>query len=158
MGLSVLILPAYALGGYAAASFFMALLAALLAREVREVARVSGLGEAAAEAAGWTVALSPPLIHYAGLIFTEVPAALAVAVALHRGRDLAAARIMDVVLLGAALAMLPWLNVRYAVLAVLLLLFVLTGRPSRRAGCHQGGDIPRTDSVRKQTSDGSPRR
>jgi hypothetical protein len=133
VGLSVLILPAYALGGYAAASFFMALLAALLAREVREAARVWGLGEAAAEAAGWTVALSPPLIHYAGLIFTEVPAALAVAVALRRGRDLAAARTADVVLLGAALAMLPWLNVRYAVLAVLLLLFAFTGRPSRRA-------------------------
>jgi len=133
VGLSVLILPAYALGGYAAASFFMALLAALLAREVREAACGWGLGEAAAEAAGWTVALSPPLIHYAGLIFTEVPAALAVAVALRRGRDLAAARTADVVLLGAALALLPWLNVRYAVLAVLLLLFVLTGRPNRRA-------------------------
>jgi hypothetical protein len=133
VGLSVLILPAYALGGYAAASFFMALLAAMLAREVREAARVWGLGEAAAEAAGWTVAVSPPLIHYAGLIFTEVPAALAVALALRRGRDLAAARTADVVLLGAALAMLPWLNVRYAVLAVLLLLFVLTGRPHRRA-------------------------
>src|SRR3989442_2658301 len=132
VGLPVLILPAYALGGYAAASFFMALLAALLAREVREAVRVSGLGEAAAEAAGWTVALSPPLIYYAGLIFTEVPAALAVAVALRRGRDLAAARTADVILLGAALAMLPWLNVRYAVLSVLLLLFALTGRPSRR--------------------------
>jgi hypothetical protein len=133
VGLSVLILPAYALGGYAAASFFMAVLAALLAREVREAARVSGLGEAAAEAAGWTIALSPPLIHYAGLIFTEVPAALAVAVAMRRGRDLGAARTADVVLLGAALAMLPWLNVRYTVLAVLLLLFALTGRPSPRA-------------------------
>lgn len=133
VGLSILILPAYALGGYPAASFFMALLAALLAREIREAARGAGLGEAAAEAAGWTVALSPPLIHYAGLIFTEVPAALAVAVALRRGRDLAGARTADVILLGAALAMLPWLNVRYAVLSVLLLLWALAGRPSRRA-------------------------
>lgn len=133
VGLSVLILPAYALGGYPAASFFMALLAALLAREVREVARVWGFDEAAAEAAGWAVALSPPLVHYAGLIFTEVPAALAVAVALRRGRDLAAARTADVVLLGSALAVLPWLNVRYAVLAGLLLLFAFTGRPSSRA-------------------------
>ncbi|HEY2942561.1 MAG TPA: hypothetical protein VGN09_09020 [Vicinamibacteria bacterium] len=132
VGLSVLILPAYALGGYPAASFFMALLAALLAREVRETALAWRFGEAAAEAAGWAVALSPPLIHYAGLIFTEVPAALAVAMALRRGRDLSAARTADVVLLGAALAVLPWLNVRYAVLAGLLLLFALTGRPSRR--------------------------
>src|SRR5438552_3470854 len=92
VGLSVLVLPAYAAGGYPAASFFMALLAALLAREVRELAREWGCGDGPAEAAGWAVALSPPLIHYAGLVFTEVPAALAVAVALRRGRDLSAPR------------------------------------------------------------------
>ena len=37
--LSLLILPAYALGGYPGASLFMALLAALLAREIRELIR-----------------------------------------------------------------------------------------------------------------------
>ena len=37
-----------------------------------------------AEGVGWAVALSPPLIHYAGLVFTEVPAALGVAFALER--------------------------------------------------------------------------
>ena len=133
VGLSVLILPAYAIGGYPAVSFFMALLAALLAREVRELARAWGLGDAPAEAAGWAVALSPPLIHFAGLVFTEVPAALAVAVALRRGRDLSAApRAVDVVLLGSALAVLPWLHVRYAVLALLLFLVALTGRPGFR--------------------------
>jgi len=128
VGLSVLILPAYAVGGYPAASFFMALLAALLAREVRALARDWGLGEAASEATGWAVALSPPLVHYAGLIFTEVPAALAVAVALRRGRDLSGAKAADVIALGAALAVLPWLNVRYAALAALLLLFSLARR------------------------------
>jgi hypothetical protein len=132
VGLSVLILPAYAAGGYPAVSFFMALLAALLARETRELARAWGLGEAPAEAAGWVVALSPPLVHFAGLVFTEVPAALAVAVALRRIRDLSAPRAGDVLLLGAALAVLPWLNVRYTVLAVLLFLFALAGRPRAR--------------------------
>jgi hypothetical protein len=111
----------------------MALLAALLARETRELTRAWGLGEPSAEAAGWAIALSPPLIHFAGLIFTEVPAALAVAVALRRGRDLSVARAADVILLGAALAVLPWLNVRYAVLAGLLFLFALAGRPTSRA-------------------------
>jgi hypothetical protein len=133
VGLSVLILPAYAVGGYPAASFFMALLAALLAREVRALARDWGLGEAVAEATGWAVAFSPPLVHYAGLIFTEVPAALAVAVALRRGRDLSEARAADVIALGAALAVLPWLNVRYAALAALLLLFSLSRRLPLRA-------------------------
>ena len=39
LGLSLLVLPAYALGGYPAASFFMALSASLLAREIRELLR-----------------------------------------------------------------------------------------------------------------------
>jgi hypothetical protein len=133
IGLSILILPAYAFGGYPAASFFMALLAALLAREVRELVRTWGLGDGLAEATGWVVALSPPVVHYAGLIFTEVPAALAVAVALRRGRDLSVATTAHVMLLGGALAVLPWLNVRYAVLAALLILFALASRPPRRA-------------------------
>ena len=133
IGLSLLIAPAYALGGYPATSFFMAFLAALLAREVREVGRAWGLQEAPAEAAAWAVALSPPLIHYAGLVFTEVPAALGVAVALRRIRGLPEARVADVALLGAALAALPWLNVRYAALAALLFAFALAARPRPRA-------------------------
>jgi hypothetical protein len=133
VGLSVLILPAYALGGYAAASFFMALVAAVLAREIRELAREWGMGDGASEAAGWAAALSPPLVHYAGLVFTEVPAALAVAVALRRGRDLGAARRGDALALTAAVAVLPWLNVRYAALSALLLVFSLSRRPPARA-------------------------
>jgi hypothetical protein len=133
VGLSVLILPAYAAGGYPAVSFFMALLAALLAREMRELVRAWGFGDATAEATGWAVALCPPLLHFAGLVFTEMPAALAVAVALRRGRDLSSPRLLDVTMLGAALAVLPWLNVRYAVLAGLLFLFALAGRPASRA-------------------------
>ncbi|PYQ03537.1 MAG: hypothetical protein DMF82_13040, partial [Acidobacteria bacterium] len=133
VGLSVLVLPAYAAGGYPAASFFMALLAALLAREVRELAWAWGSGDGPAEAVGWVVALSPPLIHYAGLVFTEVPAALAVAIALRRGRDLTSRRILDAVIVGVALAALPWLNVRYVLLSVLLFLFVISRRPPARA-------------------------
>ncbi len=116
VGLSLLILPAYALGGYPGASLFMALLAALLAGEVRGAVNESLGDEGVAEAAGWITALSPPLLHYAGLIFTEVPAALLVAFALRRKKGLAA---------GFALALLPWLNVRYAALTVVLLAYGL---------------------------------
>ena len=76
VGLSLLVLPAYALGGYAGASFFMALLAALLAREIRELVRAACGTGPLAEPRRWIAALSPPLLHYAGLVFTEVPAAL----------------------------------------------------------------------------------
>jgi hypothetical protein len=127
IGLSVLVLPAYVVGGYAGASFFMALLAALLALEIRELVRVWTASDGLAEGVGWIVALCPPLIHYAGLVFTEVPAALIVAAVLRRATALMTPR--RAVLLGTAIAFLPWLNVRYAPLAILLLAFLLWARP-----------------------------
>jgi hypothetical protein len=116
VGLSVLILPAYALGGYAAASFFMAFLAALLVRELRRlIVELTGDPDLA-EGTAWLVGLSPPIIHFAGLIFTEIPAALLLCVGLRAavfGRSPRALR-------GAALcaAALPWLNVRFSILAL----------------------------------------
>lgn len=128
LGLSLIVLPAYAVASYAGASFFMALLAVWLARELRALLR-SAIGEEA-EGVAWVIALSPPLVHYAGLIFTEVPAALVVALGLRHGRGPSATR--TALATGAALALLPWLNVRYAILAVALLAFVLSARPAAR--------------------------
>jgi hypothetical protein len=126
LGLSLLVLPAYAVASYGGASFFMALLAVWLAGELRALLR-SAIGEEG-EGVAWAVALSPPLVHYAGLIFTEVPAALVVAVGLRHARGPAAPR--TALAVGAALALLPWLNVRYAVLTVALLAFALSARPA----------------------------
>jgi hypothetical protein len=130
VGLSLLVLPAYALGGYPAVSFFMALLAALLAREVRELVRDVTADDRAAEGAGWLMALCPPLIHFAGLVFTEVPAALAIALVLRHGRR--ASGVGAALAWGAALAFLPWLHVRYSAFAVVLGLYVLSHRPPPR--------------------------
>jgi hypothetical protein len=129
VGLSLLVLPAYAVGSYAGASFLMALLGVWLALEVRALLRAS-LGEGT-EGVAWIVALSPPLVHYSGLIFTEIPAALIVAVALRQARAAASKRIA--LLTGTAVAFLPWLNVRYAILAAALLAFALAARPARGA-------------------------
>ncbi len=120
IGLSVLILPAWALAGYAGVTVFLALLAALLAREVRQwTAELTGR-EDVADAAGWLLVLSPPILHYAGLVFTEVPAALAVAYGLRRARA-ASLGGRGALAIGIAVAALPWLNVRYAPLALLVL-------------------------------------
>jgi hypothetical protein len=132
VGLSLLILPAYALGGYPAVSFFMALLAALLAREIRELVRGWSGSDCVAEGVGWLVALSPPLIHYAGLVFTEVPAALAVAVALRRGREPGTVSRSAGLAWTAAIVALPWLNVRYGAVAAILVVLALAARPPRR--------------------------
>ena len=116
IGLSVLILPAYWLSGYAGASFFMAFLAACLVRELRRfVAALTG-DETLAEGVAWLVGLSPPVIHFAGLIFTEIPAALLLCIGL---RTAALGRGPMASLVAALCASaLPWLNVRYAILAV----------------------------------------
>lgn len=129
LGLSLLVLPAYALGGYPAASLFMALLGALLAWETRALLRLWTADEGLAEGTAWALALSPPLVHFAGLLFTEVPAALALAIGLRRLRapcQLSAAAALGV---GAVLAFVPWLNVRYLPFPALLLLYALAARP-----------------------------
>jgi hypothetical protein len=133
VGLSLLILPAYWLGGYPGASVFMAVLATLLAREIRLLLRALPAGDAA-EPLSWVLALSPPLAHYAGLIFTEVPAALAVAFVLRRGLAPPEPGGRGRLLTCAAIAFLPWLNVRYAPLALLLLLHVWWSRAGGRMG------------------------
>jgi hypothetical protein len=125
LGLSLLILPSYAAGGYPAAGLFMALLAALLAREIRELLRATLHDDAVAAGTAWVIALGPPLIHYTGLIFTEVPAALVLALALRqasRARAWGVARALGV---GLLLGFLPWLNVRYILVAIIVGLYVL---------------------------------
>ncbi len=116
VGLSVLILPAYALFGHAGASFFMALLAALLVYELRRLVMDLTGEEGLAEGTAWLVGLSPPIIHFAGLIFTEIPAAILLCVGLRTavfGRTSRAARVAAL-----CAAALPWLNVRYAILSL----------------------------------------
>jgi hypothetical protein len=131
VGLSVLILPAWALAGYAGVTVFMALLAAFVACEVREWVRETSSREALAEAAGWLAVLTPPLVHYAGLVFTEVPAALALSLGLRLARrDALGTR--DAWIIGCAAAALPWLNVRYAPLGMLVIAHALWRHPRVR--------------------------
>lgn len=131
VGLSLLILPAYALGGYPAVSFFMAFLLACLVVELRALLADCLEDERLATAVAWLVGLSPPLIHYAGLVFTEVPAGLLVALALRRGLR-SSQTLPATATLALAAAALPWLNVRYAAFAVLLFIPPLARRADRR--------------------------
>jgi hypothetical protein len=131
VGLSVLILPAWALAGYAGVTVFMALVAAFVAREVREWVRELSSREALAEAAGWLAVLTPPLVHYAGLVFTEIPAALALSLGLRFARRNALGT-RDALIIGCAAAAMAWLNVRYAPLGIVLIAHALWRHPRAR--------------------------
>ena len=130
-GLAVLILPAYALGGYPAVRLLMSLLAALtgvvVARLVREAT-----GSLGASLAAWTiVSLTPPLAFYAVVVYPETPAALATAVfLLVARRDPTPRRMLLVAILAAAL---PWLHPKFLPLAALGLGLVLVRRGSTPA-------------------------
>jgi hypothetical protein len=132
IGLSLLVLPAYAVAGYPGVSFFMAVLALLLVREVHALLRACGAGEGQALGLATLLALSPPLLQYVGLVFTEVPAALVLARAL---RGIAADtpwRFRDVAAWVLPLCALPWFNVRYAPVTAIVLAGAVAARPSRR--------------------------
>jgi hypothetical protein len=132
IGLSLLVLPAYALGGYAGASFFMAALALLLVREIHGLLRAAGAGERLSLALAALVALSPPLVQYVGLVFTEIPAALVLARALRGMVAPAPWRARDVVVWALPLCALPWFNVRYAPVTAIVLAGAIAARPAVR--------------------------
>jgi len=133
IGLSLVLLPFYAAGGYPAASLALALLAALLAREIKGLLRGVIRDDAVAASVAWVIALGPPLIHYAGLVFTEVPAALLVAMTLRQALKFRSADVGRALLVGLLLAFLPWLNVRYVLLAFAVGAYCLWQGPRRRA-------------------------
>jgi hypothetical protein len=132
IGLSLLVLPAYALGGYAGASFFMAALAWLLVREIHRLLGAAGVSERPALGLACVLALSPPLVQYVGLVFTEIPAALVLARALRGILAPSPWRAREVVVWALPLCALPWFNVRYAPVTAIVLAGALLARPSRR--------------------------
>ncbi|HEX6419105.1 MAG TPA: hypothetical protein VFZ77_11435 [Acidimicrobiales bacterium] len=123
------------LGGWAAAKAAMAALGGVLAAVLVWTAHrrfAVPLGVAALTVAAFGAAA--PLAPYATQVYPEVPAALAVtvAVAALTGRR----RVRDLAVLGAAVAALPWLGVKYAAVAAGLVAaaaMALLGEGRRRA-------------------------
>ncbi len=118
-GLPALLAPAYALGGRPACVALLALLAALVVAQVPVLARQLGATRAAAGFAA-CVAAGPPLAFYAFHVYTEVPSALALALALRLLNDAdetgprpgRAASTPAALGIAACAAALPWLHVK----------------------------------------------
>ncbi|MGE0455434.1 MAG: hypothetical protein AB7O37_14980 [Vicinamibacteria bacterium] len=130
-GLPLLVLPAYAAGGYAGVKLLLAALAALAAalsqRLIREVT-----GSAALAFAAWAaLALTPPLPYYALSVYPETPAALAAVVLLLAARrDATPSSLLAAAVAAAAL---PWLHPKFLPLAAVGLGLVLARRGPRVA-------------------------
>ncbi len=140
-GLAVLILPAYALLGMKGAVAFLILAcaagAALLWRTAYELTRDAG----AAWMAWGGAALSVPFALHSFAIFPDAPASVLVLIGLHalvRASRHETAGLSSWLLVGAALAGLPWLHTRYALLAGVLglaLVITLVRQPRSRSAC-----------------------
>ena len=121
-GLPVLVLPAFAVAGYPGVLVFLSIVSAVGAALVWRAAwRITG--DASAAWAGWaSVALSAPFLLQSFTAYPDGPAAVLVMTgvyALALPESMSASRWRPAVL-GAALAALPWLHTRYAVLAGVL--------------------------------------
>ncbi|MBI3964238.1 MAG: hypothetical protein HY329_01275 [Chloroflexi bacterium] len=132
VGTSLLILPAYALGGLDGVKRFLGALGGLtITFAVLLAYRITGR-LVASSLAGILLGLSAPLVIYATQIYPEAPGALLVtaAVWLLLGRTLGT---RAAVLLAALLVGLAWLGTKYLVIGALLALLALTrlGRSGR---------------------------
>jgi len=135
-GVSLLIAPAYALGGATAAELEIAAFAALAFVLAVALARRL-VPEPWATAAPLACAVSPPALAYATAIYPDVPAALALTAAAllalqYRGRP----RLGTAILLGVVLSPVPWLGVKYLAPAVVVLLAAWRWAARRGRGFH----------------------
>jgi len=116
-GLPILLAPFYAIGGRRACVLLLALCGALLAGQVRAVAERLGADPAGARLA-WAASLGPPVFFYGFHVYTELPSALAIAVAVRLLTPRASLR--GAVLAALAIACLPWLHLKLLLVSAAL--------------------------------------
>ncbi|HEY2905292.1 MAG TPA: hypothetical protein VGJ29_05280 [Vicinamibacterales bacterium] len=119
-GLPTLIAPAFALFGYPGVVVFMVILAAL-GTALAWIATWRATADAAAAWFGWAaVSLSVPFLFHSFVVYPDAPGAVAVmfgVLTMMAGREASGRSLFAT---GIALAALPWLHTRFAVLAAVL--------------------------------------
>ncbi len=123
VGLPVLAVPAFALGGYPGVVAMLVLMAALAAVLLWRWAREITGSEDAATFAWAAVALTAPYLFTSFTVYPEIPGALAVMVALAWRTEATAPAVC--VLRGAAIGALPWLSTKYAPMAAAVTIVAL---------------------------------
>jgi hypothetical protein len=142
LGLTLLILPAFALGGVPFVTYFLVLLGALLATNIYLLAR-EATGLAVPAVLTWAAfTLTVPLMPYSYLIFPELPAALLVIYAFRRIREWDNSP-LQVVGIAACIAFLPWLHYRFVPVCAALFLYYLYQEWRAPRGRMAGDTAPR---------------
>lgn len=135
LGLSLLVLPAFSVGGRLLVVLFLNLLGALLAANVYLLAR-EGTGKMLPAVLTWAAfAFTVPQLPYSFLIFPELPAALFVLYAFRRIR-LWSNNVWQVAAIGFSMAFLPWLHYRFIPVSVGLFLYYLYQDYTHRRADH----------------------
>ncbi|HET9495693.1 MAG TPA: glycosyltransferase family 39 protein, partial [Chloroflexia bacterium] len=124
LGMSLLVLPAYAIGDRLGVIFFLNAMGALLAAMVYLLARES-TGRVLPGVLTWAAfAFTVPFMPYSYLIFPELPAAVFVIYAFRRIR-LMDNNFLQTSLVGYSIAFLPWLHYRFAPICLGLALYYI---------------------------------
>ncbi|MDR1989589.1 MAG: hypothetical protein LBQ09_05090, partial [Acidobacteriaceae bacterium] len=113
-GLSVLVLPVYAVAGHYGVAVFISLLAALCVVAMVDLMRALA-GAAAANVAWIAIAFTIPFVPHAWAIFPELPGALVVAWAVKWLFEREERSCTTWLLRGVILATLPWLHTKFSV-------------------------------------------
>lgn len=124
LGLSLMVLPAFALGGRILVVFFLNMIGAFVAVNVFLLARESALKLGAALMTWIAFAFTVPQMPYSYLIFTELPAALLTIYAFRRIR-MWNNNIFQTIGIGLCAAFLPWLHYRYAPICIGLAIYYI---------------------------------
>jgi len=127
-GVSVIVLPAFAIAGYQGAVFTMVLIAALTAALTWRLAyRISGSAAGAWIGVLGVFATTPYLFH-SFTIYPEIIGSLLVIIGVWLLIELSDGRVVSdatLIVAGFALAILPWLHSRFAVIAGMLGLLII---------------------------------
>lgn len=123
VGLPVLAMPAFAVGGYFGVVAMLVLMAALAAVLLWQWAREMTGSVGAATFAWAAVALTTPYLFNSFTVYPEIPGALAVMVVVSWRTDATAVWTMFV--RGAAIGALPWLSTKYAPMAAAITIVAL---------------------------------
>jgi 4-amino-4-deoxy-L-arabinose transferase-like glycosyltransferase len=147
LGLSVMVLPAFALGGRLSVVFFLNLLGALLAVNIYLLAR-EGTGKMWPAVLTWVAfAFTVPLLPYSYLIFPELPAALLILYAFRRIRLMGNTG-WQTLAVGLCVAALPWFHYRFApICAGLVIYYFFRDRAAKEEGRRRKWTLLMTPAV-----------